>query len=256
MTNPSDSHDIIAPDAVVLLEDGKAPSVVDLRKEPGLGLSANRAVFHPAQEPSLLSEEEEGYITELGPAYFQEKQQLADDIKKLEQKKAIHIKLLEQFEARKAAWLKKYESEHIDLSNLLDKDIEKRHALIDDIKKHIIAKRIEENELHIAFVAKQVNKDIEERTALIDNIEKRIEENRLCINFIVTKEDKLAKLPAIFAAAHNPINPELVTFAPPKNNEASRLSNNKHAFFAFKPKIPSMAADKLVPSSNHIPTIA
>jgi hypothetical protein len=138
-------------------------------------LSANDFKFSPVQSDALRHEERE-YVEEIGPQFFEEKQRLADEIRTLDEKKTIQLKLLKQFEARAEAWLKKCDPE---LINLLNKDMEKRRALI-------------------------------------ENIEKRIEENKKCISLVEEREVKLGAAPSAFVLARDPINTELVTLAPPE----------------------------------------
>lgn len=137
--------------------------------------SANNSKFSPVQSDALRSEERE-YVEEIGPQFFEEKQKLAAEIRTLEEKKTIQLKLLKQFEARAEAWLKKCDPE---LINLLNKDMEKRRALI-------------------------------------DNIEQRIEENKKCISLVEEQEVKLGTVPSTFVLARNPTNTDLVTFVPPE----------------------------------------
>ncbi len=176
-------------------------------------LSANDFKFSPVQSDALRYEEK-AYIEEVGTQFFEEKQKRIDEIKKLDEEKAIQIKLLEQFKTRAEAWSEKCGPEVIDL----------------------------------------LNKDMEKRRALIDNIEQRIEEYKKCIRFVEEREVKLGAAPSAFVLARNPINTELVTFEQPKKLTSSF---NGCGFFAVKkPKMPSITEDKLTPASTLIPTIA
>jgi hypothetical protein len=155
-------------------------------------LSTNDPAFSPVPSVALRSEEIE-YIEEVGYQFFEEKQKLADEIKSLEQKKAIQTKLLEQFKTRAEASLNKCNPE---LINLLNKDMEKRRALI-------------------------------------DNIEQRIKENKGCIRLIEEREVKLGAAPSAFVSARNPTNPTLASIAvTPKTSRG--LSSNRFGIFAPK----------------------
>lgn len=205
---------------IPLIKNDGVDCVVDV-KNIELCLCANMSEFKHAQDAVLVSADERDYIEGLGPEYLEEKRKLADEINALEQKKAIQTKLLEQFKTRAAAWLEKCDPE---LANLL-------------------------------------NNDIEKRCALINNLEQRIEENKRCIAFVQEREDKLAQLPVISTTARNLVNTELVVFERPKKRTgdlSTNISTNLQAFFAFnKSKTAATAENKLTTPSNHnIPTMA